>query len=190
MVRLCRRQVMLLRLFSKAATRWACTETQRQSSASVTLRFQGQVHIKHVHNDSFWTGILLEASYTTSLLHLRCELTITHSLFLSKNRVSAEGKMWHRSRRSSHPDFLHHLKMQRRHAEECQMFGEVMPSAVYVSGCVSGFVCACVFWIYVYVWMSAEALCSWLCFLVQICKSVCVCVCVCLCVHCQLILPP
>lgn len=41
-----------------------------------------------------WTGNLLEASYTTWLLHLRCELTITHSLFLSKNRVSAEGKMW------------------------------------------------------------------------------------------------
>lgn len=139
-----------------------------------------------------WTGNLLEASYTTSLLHLRCELTITHSLFLSKNKSQRWGKdvKTHRSRRSSHPDFLHHLKMQRRHAEECQMFGEVMPSAVYVSGCVSGFVCACVFWIYVYVWMSAEALCSWLCFLVQICKSVCARVCVCLCVYCQLILPP
>ena len=136
-----------------------------------------------------WTGNLLEASYMTSLLHLRCELTIIHSLFSMKKKKKKKSQRWgkdvktHRSRRFSHPDFLRHLRMQRRHAEECQMFGEVMPSAVYVYGCV----CACVFRIYVYVWMSAEALCSWLCFLVQICKicvcvRLCVSVCVCVCI--------
>lgn len=33
-----------------------------------------------------WTGNLLEASYMTSLLHLRCELTIIHSLFSMKKK--------------------------------------------------------------------------------------------------------